>query len=305
MKIKTSVLFSLVQKFAAGLAKNAVALQLTHYLSAPLLSLLGNARQLELAFQTSRSATLAASNVMLTARAAAVLYIVNARTNLRLYLGERWSTAWTQTGFTNSTLQIPRTNTAEVLTLLRGLQGYFTANPTKQGTQAGVTAAAATALIATLENAVTAWNNAKSDQRTKRDGRETTQDQLSVFLRDSRSEVESVLPKMDSRWLDFIDAVPGELRAPEAVSTVVVEAGTPGHVRLSMLPSLRATAYGIEVANGVGQPFAHFATVHDTVADLELTPGAHVRIRVKASNAAGQAAPSPVVEITVPVAVAA
>jgi len=41
------------------------------------------------------------------------------------------------------------------------------------------------------------------------------------------------------------------------------------------------------------------------VADLVLTPGANVKIRVKASNAAGQSAFSPVAEVTVPVAAAA
>ena len=305
MKTKPSLLFASAQKWAAGLTKNTVSLQLTHYLSAPLLSLLGNARQLELGFQTSRSVTLAASNAMMTSRATSVLYIEKARSYLRTFLGEDWSTAWTQAGFTNHSLQIPKTNTAGVLAIVRGLQSYFTANAAQQNTQAGVTAAAATALIASLENSVTAWNNAKTDQRTKRDGRESSQNDLSGVLRDSRKEVDSVLEKMDSRWMDFIDAVPGELRAPEAVSAIVAEPGAPGHVRLSMLPSLRATAYAVEVSTGEGQPFAHFVTAHDTVADLELTPGANVRIRVRASNPAGQSAPSPVVEVTVPVAVAA
>ena len=303
--MKVSTLFSASQKWASGLTKHTAALQLTHYLSSPLLSLLGNARQLELGFQTSRSATLAASNAMLTDRATAVLFIEKTRSYLRTFLGERWSTAWTQTGFTNRTLRIPASNTAGVLNLLRGLQAYFTANAAQQSTQAGVTAAAATALISSLEYATTAWNNAKSDQRTRRDSRDSSQKDLSAFLRDSRSEVVSVLKDEDARWMDFISAVPGELRAPEAVSAIVAEPGIPGHVRLSFLPSLRASAYGIEVSPGAGLPFEHFATVHDTVADLELTPGETVRIRVKASNAAGQAAPSPVVEVTVPVAAAA
>ena len=305
MKIKPSLLFSSTQKWAAGLAKHTAGLQLTHYLSAPLLSLLGNARQLELGFQTSRSVTLASSNALMSSRATSVLYIEKTRSYLRTFLGERWSTAWAQTGFTKQSLQIPRTNTADVLAIVRGLQSYLTANAAQQSTLAGVTAAAATALIASLENTTTAWNNAKSDQRTKRDSRESSQKDLSVYLRNSRSEVDSVLKDGDARWLDFIDAVPGELRAPEAVSAIVAEPGTPGHVRLSFLPSLRASAYGIEVSPGAGQPYEHFATLHDTVADLVFTPGATVRIRVKASNAAGQAAPSPVAEVTVPVAAAA
>ena len=37
--------------------------------------------------------------------------------------------------------------------------------------------------------------------------------------------------------------------------------------------------YGIYVSHGEGQPFVHVVTVHDTVADLILTPDADVRIR--------------------------
>ena len=304
--MKTSLLFSNAQKWASGLARNTAALQLTHYTSSPLLSQLGNARQTELVFQTSRSVTLSTSNAMQAARATAVLFLEKARSNLRTYLGERWSTAWTQTGFINGTLRIPATNTAEVASLLRGLQAFFAANPTRQNATAGVTAAAAGPLVTALDNAVEALNNAKSDQRTKRGSRDTSQEALSVYLRDSRKEVASVLAKDDSRWMDFEESVPGDLHAPEAVSAIVAEpAGMAGHVRLSFLPSLRATAYAVEVATGAGQPFTHFATVHDTVADLEFTPGAAVRIRVKASNPAGQSGPSPVAEVTVPVAAAA
>ena len=71
------------------------------------------------------------------------------------------------------------------------------------------------------------------------------------------------------------------------------------------IDSLRAEAYGVYVSTDGGATYAHFTTIHDTVADLVLTPGANVKIRVKASNAAGQSAFSPVAEVTVPVALAA
>ena len=114
-----------------------------------------------------------------------------------------------------------------------------------------------------------------------------------------------MLGETDARWKDFVDSVPGDLRVPEAVATLVAEPGRPGHVRLSFLGAVRAAAYGVYVSHGEGQPFVHLVTLQDTVEDLVLTPGTNVRIRVKASNAAGQSAPSPVVEVTVPVAVAA
>ena len=71
------------------------------------------------------------------------------------------------------------------------------------------------------------------------------------------------------------------------------------------LDSLRAERYAIEAAVGPDGVFAPAVTVQDTVADLEFTPGVTVRLRVKARNSAGESSPSPVVEITVAVAVAA
>lgn len=94
--------------------------------------LLGNARQTELVYQTSRSFTLATSNVMIAACSTAVLYIGKTRTTLKSYLGERWSTAWNQAGFDNGTLQIPATDTAAVVNIARTLQSYLLANPAQR-----------------------------------------------------------------------------------------------------------------------------------------------------------------------------
>jgi len=303
MKIPKALIYAGVTKFASGISLHT-ELELTHYTSSGLLSRLGNARQTELAFQTARSVTLEASNVVLTSRATAILYIEKARGFLKPHLGERWSTRWTQTGFINNSLVIPK-NTPKVVNLLRTLQTYLTNHPTQQNAGAGVTPAATGALVTAMEAGQTALNNAKSGQRTKRDARDNVHKTLLEDMRGSRNEVEAVLPENDPRWLDFIERVPGDLRAPEAVTELVAQPGAPGHVRLSFLPSLRAQRYGVEVSLDAGVTFADHVTVHDTVADLIFTPGATVRIRLRARNAAGESGPSPVVEVLVPVAAAA
>ena len=305
MKLKPELLFGAAQKWAGGISLHTPSLLLVRYPAPALNSLLGNARQMELVYQTSRSFTLAVSNALITSRENAVSYIEKTRTTLKPYLGERWSTAWAQAGFPKGTLKIPASNTLAVVQIVRMLQGYLLANPAQQNTLNGATAAAAGTLVTALDAGMTALSNAKSQQNTKRLGREASQKDLSAYLRDSRKEVGSAIKPNDPRWMDFIEKEPGVLRAPEAVSAIVAEPGLPGHIRLSFLPALRAEAYGVYVSQGEGQPFVHVATVHDTVADLILTPGADVRIRVKASNAAGQSAPSPIAEATVPVALAA
>jgi hypothetical protein len=245
------------------------------------------------------------SNSLLGARANAVLYIEKARTNIRSYLGERWSTRWAQCGFTNRTLKIPETNTAQILNILRAVQAHLASNIAQQNATVGVTPQAAGSHVTAIEAALTALNNAKCSQRTKREARDATHKTLSGNLSASRKEVESVLPKEDPRWLDFVERVPADVRSPEAVSALVAEPGLPGHVRLSWLPSLRADSYVVEVAYGADGTFEAVATVQDTVADMELTPGAAVRIRVRARNSAGESGPSPVATVTVAVAATA
>ena len=302
--MKKKHLFAYAQKWSGGITKHTPSLLLVRYPASPLNSHLGNARQTELVYQTSRSVTLATSNALIASRSTAVLYIEKTRTTLKPYLGERWSTAWNQAGFDKGTLQVPKWSTASVVNIVRTLQSYLLANPTQQNATNGVTAAAAGALVTALDAGTFALSDAKTAQHTKRLSRDASHKELSAYLRNSRKEVESAMQPNDPRWMDFIETVPGELRAPEAVSAIVAEPGLPGHVRLSFLGAVRADAYGVYVSHGEGQPFVQVLTVRDTVADLNLTPGANVRIRVKASNAAGQSAFSPIAEVTVPVALA-
>ena len=304
---KTKIaLFGYSEKWSAGLAKHAVPLQPLRYGAAPLNSNLGNARQTELVYQASRSLTLEVSNAVQTARSTAALYLEKCRANLRPLLGERWSLqAWNATGFTKGNLQVPKTNTDEVKEMLIAMQKYLQDHPAHQNATAGVTAQAAGALLTPLKADITALDTAESAQRQKRDSRDEAHKALSAYLRNSRKEIESVLAPTDARWMDFVDSVPGDLRAPEAVATLLVEAGRPGHVRLSFLGAVRADAYGVYVSTDGGATYPHFTTIHDTVADLVLTPGATVKIRVKASKAAGQSAFSPVAEVTVPIEAAA
>ena len=303
--MKKTALFAYSEKWSSGIATHKAGLGLIRYPNDPLNSLLGNAQQTELVFQISRSVTLEASNGLKSARATAVAYIEKCRPTLKQYLGERWSTAWNQAGFTKHSLQVPKGNSADIKQMLNAIQKYFQDHSTHQNATAGVTAAATGALLTPLSASIKLADGAVSEQFKKRNSRDTSHVTLSQYLRDSRKEVESAIQEGDERWKDFIDSVPGELRAPEAVKTIVAEPGMPGHVRLSFLGAVRAEAYGVYVSTDGGATYPHFTTIHDTVADLVLAPGANVKIRVKASNAAGQSAFSPVAEVTVPVAAAA
>ena len=302
--MKKSLLYSQTSKWNAGVLAHEASLGLVHFSGSSLNSTLGNAQQLELSFQAARSATLAASNNLQAARATAILYTVNARRVLKSFLGDQWSTAWTQAGWVNRTLAIPK-DTAGALNLVRALQSYFTGHAAQQNAAAGVTAQLAGTHVTALGAGETALNTAKCGQRAKRDARDTGHELLMEQMRGSRKQVESLLKPEDPRWLDFIARVPADLRAPEPVTVIEARPGFPGHISLDWLDSLRADWYEIEAAVGDAVEFVHAATVHDTVADLEFPPGVTVKLRVKARNSAGESAPSPVVTQAVPQAAAA
>ena len=56
------------------------------------------------------------------------------------------------------------------MNIVRTLQSYLLANTAQQNATNGVTAAAAGTLITTLDTGTAALNDAKSQQRTKREG---------------------------------------------------------------------------------------------------------------------------------------
>ena len=140
--MKKSLLYGAATQWSVGLGLHTTGLGLVHFTSGSILSDLNNARQMELTYQAARSATLAASNVVQSSRAAALVFAEKARTVLKVYLGEQWSTAWAQAGFINPSLRLPA-NTPGVLATVQALQTYFAGHTTQQNANVGVTAAAA------------------------------------------------------------------------------------------------------------------------------------------------------------------
>ena len=139
---------------------------------------------MELVFQASRSVTLEVSNTHQAVRATAVLYLEKCRSNLRTYLGDRWSLqAWNQTGFTKGNLKVPKTDTDAVKEMLHAMQKYLQDHPAHQNATAGVTATAAGTLLTSLKADIKAQDDAKTEQRKKRDAREGTSNTLSPDLR--------------------------------------------------------------------------------------------------------------------------
>jgi hypothetical protein len=124
-------------------------------------------------------------------------------------------------------------------------------------------------------------------------------------LKAGRKVLAAVLAADDPRWLDFAPGVPGDPNRPDPVDEVEREAGLLGRSVVRWEPSPRAESCEVEVlASAHDAQWTSMATVHDPAAELSLTPGSRVQVRVTTRNAAGASVPSEPVSATVPVAAA-
>lgn len=296
-----SRLYAAATKMAGGITLHSVILNLVHVLLAPFQAALDAARNKESIYQASRDGKRSAVLAQTAARLAAEAYIVKARDALRPFLGTNWSEAWTQAGFKNGTLSLP-SSMPEVVELLRSQVAYFAGHAAQENAAAGVTGAAGAALLATLSGAVQTVSNCKRDQRAKREDRDASEASLLKMMRQLHSELESVLEWEDVRWLDFEDENPTPSSVPEEVTGVQAEGDGPGRLTLEWFPSPRAEQYHVEIFEvGTDTDFRRVLSVVEPGADLEnLTPGVQARVRIVATNAAGNAAPSDEVTLQVP-----
>jgi hypothetical protein len=136
--------------------------------------------------------------------------------------------------------------------------------------------------------------------------REAADAALSEKIGTGRKVLAAVLPENDSRWLDFRADVPGDPGRPEQVDGVQWQPGAAGHITFTWPASARADGYVVQVlVEGQDTAFRNYATVRDTNADVSVTPGAKVQVRILARNAAGPTVPSQAVTAQAPLAAVA
>ena len=297
-----SEFYSGTRQFIAGLALHeqnltAVAAVCT---VASLNQLYAASRARQHLFQQTRDGKRDAFDAQRDTRAAAAAFIEKSRDALVLYLGSDWSEAWAQAGFVNHSLAVPQ-SIARLVDTLEALERYFTGNAAQQRADLNVTAAFAKTTRENLELAVSTVARCKREQRTNRDLREGADVALAEKLSAARKVLAVVLPEGDPRWLDFRADVPGDLSRPEVVEGVQWESGLPGHITVRWQPAVRGESYVVQAqVVGADETFRNVATVWDTSADVALTPGAQVKVRVLARNASGPGVPSEEIQATVP-----
>lgn len=296
-------LISLGLKAGAALKTNEVSIGIKHNTESAVTAALNGLIGTVDAFAAALMAKRKAFGRQATAFADSSTLLSLAVDVLTPFLGRRWSSNWTPTGFTNS-LSIP-TTLADRLETLRLLENYLKDHPEQQRSDTDpaktLTAARVKAvrdeLVLALANVVCC----KSDTRKKKALRATGKNTFTKRLRGLINELDQLIPEDDSRWTLFGFNAPGETQAPEAVQDVTIEADGPNSLSAEWPDSARAERYLVEVlVVGRDSEFHRSTTVYDNDAALAVPAGARVKVRVIAANEAGESAPSAVVEITMP-----
>jgi hypothetical protein len=250
------------------------------------------------AFELARAGKGQAFVDLQSARADAVSFLATARNHLRSKLGLTWGPVWTQLGFPGPDLELPSGDQAR-LHVLTAFKNYFQANPTHENAAFGLTGARAQKLHDALAGKAQTVIHCVQDARAKRDARDAAREALLKKLRCLWSELRSVLEPLDSRWLKFIDRVPGDPRVPEAVEEVSAAAAPGGIITLDWEDVSRAAHYKVfKQIVGVDAEPVLALKVDDSDAQLTGVPaGATVKLQIVATNAVGDAPASEVVQL--------
>lgn len=298
LKMKLTSLLRLARKSIAGLTELGATLDITHTTVAQLTGLYDDLDARQNAYTAAKAGKLEATATLATARAAADAFIEKTRDFLKPRFGAVWTEAWPQVGFVGPSLSMPLQDEERAATV-QAMKTYFTAHPTHEGAQYGITALAAESVRDAFEAAVQGTINCAADRRTKADQRRESTKALLKKLRALWSELESVLEDLDPRWLKFVDRIPGDPRVPEQVEELTAEAQPGGIIVLDWEDVARAASYKV-YKQVVGVDAAPVLAVSVDESDAQLTAlptGATVKITVIATNAAGDAPMSEEIEL--------
>ena len=188
------------------------------------------------------------------------------------------------------------------MNLCASLKIYFTNVPAQEVAALGVTATIAETQFQALSSGRDVLAMKDELQITAKQGRDIAFANLRQREHNLISELGSLLPNDDPRWHAFGLSMPTDPNTPESVELVTLVAGTVGKIVSSWPRAKRATRYRpfVQIV-GVDLDFVARDAVHDlTVSLTGFTTGQTVKVYIVAANDAGEAMPSPTVQIVAP-----
>jgi hypothetical protein len=292
MKITITNLFRVARKFLRALVQYA-SLPVAHVSESTLKAALKDAKAKRTAHVAATRATRVATSKQKKLREAAIAFAELCRDTLMPALGRSWSNAWIPAGWKRNTLSVPRALDG-VVALLEDLEQFLTDHEELENDKYEVTAEKVQEYLERLEAAAGELSTAQTTQRTAKTAREKAEATLMGQTRGLVDELGLILAENDERWISFTGEVPADEQRPEPVEGVVLTSDTPGQLDVDWEKPARSERFLVEIQIvGVDAEFRRAATVKDTNVTLtDLPPGAEVKVRVTAANAAGEAAPS-------------
>jgi hypothetical protein len=292
-----SKLYDLGDRFILGLTQYEAVLGVSHVTQATLEPVLLDAKAKSLAYDTARNGKALAYEALRAKRSEVDAFLLAARNHLIGWLGNNWSVAWVALGF-NDSLTLPNADTRRQQILER-FKAHLTAARERENAANQVTAAKAEQFHAELREALAQVTDCKRAARDKRLARDAAEAELEKKLFCLRKELEALLAPLDTRWLVFLDRIPGDPRVPEPVEDF---SGTPqpgGIIKLDWSDAARATRYWVlKQVVGTDPDFVLADTVERSEAQLTGVPrGATVKLQVVPVNGVGEGAPSEVIEL--------
>lgn len=294
----TETLYRLAEKASPGLTQFEIPLALTHVTKAFYDPVLLDSKTKAHAFNQARQAKAAAYTLLRAKRADADTFLFNTQNYLSAFIGAAWSAAWAPLGFTTGSLRLPTRDPGRCQ-LLEKFALYFANHAAHENAALLFTATRASALCSALTDALATIDNCKIDTRSKRDARDAAETTLENTLHTLWTELETVLPPADPRWLKFMDRIPGDPRVPEAVEDLTAQSQPGGIILLDWEDATRAARYQVlrQIVGVDAEPVLAL-TVDESDAQLTGLPiGATVRLHIVATNSVGPAAPSEVIEL--------
>ena len=292
---------ALGEDIADGCHHHEVAIGLLHNKEVDIRSAITGLRTTESGFGAAKDDRQHAMDALHVTDDTATVFLGTTRKVLMSFLGNTWSTAWQPTGFPDLSTGVPRTQEKR-MNLCASLKIYFTNVPAQEVAALGVTAAIAETQFQALSSGRDVLAMKDELQTTAKQGRDIAFADLRKREHDIIGELGSLLPDNDPRWHAFGLSMPTDPNTPESVESVTLVAGTVGKIVSSWPRAKRATRYRpfVQIV-GVDLDFVARDAVHDLTVTLSgFTTGQKVNVYLVAANDAGEAMPSPTVQIVVP-----
>lgn len=196
---------------------------------------------------------------------------------------------WQQLGFAPGTLEIPR-KTVEVM--LQRMAAYFTANPTKEDAERGITAAACTSAVNQIVASRAAVNATHTTYVTFKGREEAAFKALGKTMSDLVKELKLHIGNDDPRWYAFGLRRPDDPETPAAPHNLQLSSAGSGRVFADWEDVPGATRYHVWLAQGA-EKAVRVASVEDSEwMGQDLIIGSEVTVFIVASNEGGESVPS-------------